>query len=599
MKGTGLVIALAIGLALLRLIHLAADTPPGLSTSAAPYVDEGYRTLSPRNLVLFGTTHWHPKDVYAGWAGGPSPITQWAFHTSFRLFGTSIEAARGVTILFFALLLGGFVWAMSSRYLPGLILGGLALLGLESNLFFFSRIALLEVPIAALLYCLLFVFARLKPHRTVAPLLMALPTSVLLVFGVKFSALVYLTPILLASSFYFLRDQRCRRWLLDWRYLTLGAAGFAVVLAITRDQWKPALAMVGSRIHLVPSDIATRIIENPLVTSSPLLIAAGLLCAIHGLICRPDLYLGTIYRFSLVMLVLLGIPIVALFMYDPLRYYIPLLPAYGLVVLEWVHLGCWKFRGKVVAAALLVMLPLFVVQNARSLGSFFLAPSYEARDIRNELAELLPEDSIVAGVWAPFITLGTSFKSLYVAGAANRAEMLPELAPDYVLQTVGNENSEHMLRAVEKTRGMSIGPSIYESKYNERNVVLYPLLYNWRSSASLRRGPFAIGRALARAGDPEAAEPWLRRSLLERRKADPIVPLRIAESQGELGACLLRLGRHAEAEGLLLAAHESFRPDGSTPARALARLSLIRLVELYEGWNRPQRSAEYRGLLTS
>ena len=96
-----LTVGLAVGLALLRLIHLGADTPSEFSRSAGPYVDEGYKTLSPRNLVLFGTTHWNSEDTYRGWMKD-SPITQWSYYASFRLFGDSqdnpVRQASGIAI---------------------------------------------------------------------------------------------------------------------------------------------------------------------------------------------------------------------------------------------------------------------------------------------------------------------------------------------------------------------------------------------------------------------------------------------------------------------------------------------------------------------
>ena len=106
-----------------------------------------------------------------------------------------------------------------------------------------------------------------------------------------------------------------------------------------------------------------------------------------------------------------------------------------------------------------------------------------------------------------------------------------------------------------------------------------------------------LGFAQSFTGDPAAAESWLRRSLEERQRASPDNPLRIAESQVEWGACLVQLGRYAEAEGFLLEAYRVFRSDGVAPAEAMARTSLRRLIALYEGWNKPARAAEYRSLL--
>ena len=99
----------------LRLVHLEADNPSGMqSGSMAPFVDEGYKTLGPRNLVLFGHTHWNSQDTYPTWMKR-SPLTQWLFVGSFHLLGARVGSARIVTILLFAVFLGGFVLAMRRR----------------------------------------------------------------------------------------------------------------------------------------------------------------------------------------------------------------------------------------------------------------------------------------------------------------------------------------------------------------------------------------------------------------------------------------------------------------------------------------------------
>src|SRR5437763_12796343 len=58
-----------VGVVLIRTINLGADAPKGLPAEAdcGMYVDEGFKTLWPRNMVVFGTGHWHPRDDYPGW----------------------------------------------------------------------------------------------------------------------------------------------------------------------------------------------------------------------------------------------------------------------------------------------------------------------------------------------------------------------------------------------------------------------------------------------------------------------------------------------------------------------------------------------------
>ena len=71
----------------------------------------------------------------------------------------------------------------------------------------------------------------------------------------------------------------------------------------------------------------------------------------------------------------------------------------------------------------------------------------------------------------------------------------------------------------------------------------------------------------------------------------------IAQARSEWGACLLQLGRLAEAEEPLLQAYRTFRPSGEAPATVLARTALRHLIELYRAQDRPEEAAKYRRLL--
>jgi hypothetical protein len=650
---TAVLVGLVLLLISLRLVHLGADTPTGLSGSDALYVDEGYKTLSPRNLVLFGTTHWSPVDHYEGWMH-LSPITQWSYYLSFRLFGADVEAARYVSVAFLAVFLLSFLWAMRKRYGGLLLLGGLALLGLESTLFFLSRIAVFEFPLITLFYGLLFVFAGMRSDRFVAPVLLAGGIGILLVFGIKVSGLLYLAPVFVGSSlFFFYREDLRRPWVRSV-YATVVVLVLALFLLLTRHEWVGLL-----KFEFL--ETGTRMLDNPLVHRSPAPILAGMLCALHLLVCRPDLCRKSLYRINLVAVVLLGIPLVALFEYDPLRYYSPLLPAFLLIVFEWIHLRGWSFppprpsawvnltifagmvpwsyyaiglcllyrpvplfgddpslgglavvvvvatllwairsvafRGAMVAAALLLFLAVFLAYNAHNLGSFLLRPTFQSQQIRADLLNLLPEDSVLGGVWAPFYALGTPFKTLYIAAEGNYPERLPELAPDYIVLSRPTGNSKKTLMRIRVSRGMDLGPLLYAAIYNEKRTTVHPLFFDPRLPLSRLRGPHVIGRSLLRIGELQAAERSLRIGL-ELLESDPAAdPAWLADARSDWGASMARLGYFAEAEEALLGAYRAFDRGGEAPARVSARRTLERLVELYQAWNKGEQLARYRRLL--
>ena len=91
---------LVLGLLALRLVHLGADTPVliTLPDDVGLYVDEGYKTMGPRNMVLFGADSWHPADDYTSWVWR-SPLTQWSYFAAFRVSSPDLESARVVTVL--------------------------------------------------------------------------------------------------------------------------------------------------------------------------------------------------------------------------------------------------------------------------------------------------------------------------------------------------------------------------------------------------------------------------------------------------------------------------------------------------------------------
>ena len=338
-----LLIALILGAACgLRLIHLSADTPlemakatEGGSLSVGIFVDEGYKTLSARNLFLYGTAKWHPDDSFPGWME-QSPLTQWAYYLSFHIFGLNLSSARLVTIAWFFVFLLGYVFATARDYSTGLLVAGLLLLGLMHSFFFFSRVALFVVPIAVCVYGLLFLLRRqaIASHPATAMAVGGIAAAATL--GIKASSLLYFFPVVLAVGLVWCCGSGGRP---RWTTVALGLGVLLVmgmVLWVTRPLWSSQVA------HAFSEDsVAPRILLNRLGPSSGCLISAGLLCAAHALLTRSGRILGNAYGASLVALVALGPLLVGVFPYDPLRYYAPLTPAYLLLVLEWFHARAW------------------------------------------------------------------------------------------------------------------------------------------------------------------------------------------------------------------------------------------------------------------
>lgn len=338
---------LMLGLLSLRLVYLDADTPVliTLPDDVGLYVDEGYKTLDPRNLVLFGSTRWHPADDYPGWMSR-SPLTQWSYYAAFRLSAPDLASARVVTVLYFGLFLAGYIWAMHRRLRWPVLIGGLLAFGLESTLFFYSRAALFEIPLITFLYGLLFYFARMDTRRLIFPLVLVTACGAFVAITIKMSAVFYVVPIGIAALIHLLLQTQAGAHRRLIRAVVMGIIIAVLILFVATYDWIDALFIqqnVEQSSH--PFSIAGafyRTLTMPLVRASPFVVILGLVCLAHGLATRPDHYLGNLYRLSLISIVLLAPAIVSVFPYSPLRYYLPALPAYLLLVLEWFHLEIWR-----------------------------------------------------------------------------------------------------------------------------------------------------------------------------------------------------------------------------------------------------------------
>ncbi|MBX9625937.1 MAG: hypothetical protein K2X82_19210, partial [Gemmataceae bacterium] len=124
--------------------------------------------------------------------------------------------------------------------------------------------------------------------------------------------------------------------------------------------------------------------------------------------------------------------------------------------------------------------------------------------------------------------------------------------------------------------------------------------------AKLRPGSPQLGGLLAQAGklllglDPAAAEPVLRECLELREKLAPTA-WTTANARSLLGGALLRQGKPAEAEPLLVAGYEGLvAVRRSIPPVPQAQVNLPeaadRLVELYQKLGKPDEAARWRAV---
>jgi serine/threonine-protein kinase len=70
----------------------------------------------------------------------------------------------------------------------------------------------------------------------------------------------------------------------------------------------------------------------------------------------------------------------------------------------------------------------------------------------------------------------------------------------------------------------------------------------------------------------------------------------VAQANSALGECLTIEKRYQEAEPLLRDNYDSLK-NSQGVSNPRTRISLQRLVNLYEAWNKPDQAAPYRALL--
>jgi hypothetical protein len=106
------------------------------------------------------------------------------------------------------------------------------------------------------------------------------------------------------------------------------------------------------------------------------------------------------------------------------------------------------------------------------------------------------------------------------------------------------------------------------------------------------RARYSLGGILLDLARPADAEPHLRAVLDAFRTAGP-TDVRTIQAAGKLGTCLLSLKWYADAEPLLVENYEALRLAKGAP-KPIIQAAGDRVVKLYEGWDKPEKAAEWR-----
>jgi serine/threonine-protein kinase len=116
---------------------------------------------------------------------------------------------------------------------------------------------------------------------------------------------------------------------------------------------------------------------------------------------------------------------------------------------------------------------------------------------------------------------------------------------------------------------------------------------NLPSGSHYRAGVYgALGLSLNKTGRSKEAERLLREALTSLQQNTPRQSYPIAFALGNLGECLTDQKRYAEAEPLLIESYETIKSI-HVPQSPMLREAAQRLVNLYRGWDKPEKTGIY------
>lgn len=136
-----LLLLLALGAFSLKAVHIEHDSDPSIESSGDIYADEGYKTYSARNRLLFGAYKWSDYDEYKGWHER-SPLITRLYILAFKLLGIHLSTPRYLSILFAtgtSLLIFLSILAVGKNYLPVALLAS-AFIAFSYSYTMFARI---------------------------------------------------------------------------------------------------------------------------------------------------------------------------------------------------------------------------------------------------------------------------------------------------------------------------------------------------------------------------------------------------------------------------------------------------------------------------
>jgi 4-amino-4-deoxy-L-arabinose transferase-like glycosyltransferase len=474
-----LLIALCLIFLLARFVHLESDFPYAIDNSSDLYTDEGWYNNSAITHTLTG--EWlMPGDF------NPIldlPVFQLIQAAVFQWAGMSLQTARlsvALSAVAICLLAFGLVARLEDAWT-----GFVVLLLLSTNflLFAYSRLSILELPMTALILCSLWLAVSARGPRN-AGLVAAVIVFTLAVLT-KTSAVFALPSLMLLIAS---RQTSLRNGL-----ICAGAAALGV------------LALVGAyyalAYHWFPDDLAyyyqeafgpnehpwtlvyfikamIPVVRNGVRMDVNFLIPLALAGVPILLICS-----GRARRSRLMLACVLWLGVAYLF-FDirgklPLRYFIPLIPPFAMVVGYMLvrMIRAWRPRiwawipGMVLAG--LIGVGIYRITNYVSDFSFTYMEM--ANDIKSRVAADGYAHPRISGNIAETLTLATGIPAVnYDFGPGDRMDRLARYCPQYYIMLGENQKILDQLAAAYAVEKISVY-HVFHDYYQGKSVNFYRL----------------------------------------------------------------------------------------------------------------------------
>lgn len=323
------IISASIGL---KFVHLGADSPAWFIPNDDGYhIDEGYKTFASKNLVVFDSTRWHPRDKYGGWMNG-SPFTQWSFYAAFENLGLDLKNARAVNVIYFGILLIITAFFVTSRLGAGLALLAVSLFVVDPGLFQFSRRALFEIPICLLMYCGIYLIPRLHSIQPKLVILFLGVAALVIAKMVKMSAILYMAPAIVIVAIAQLEWGKITKQQL----LKIGIPTGLILVSLTSYFLFKVSVRELDILGTLTNPI--KLFYNPTYALSPLILLIAYLGLMEIILKNPRAIFDDPYRVCIVSVFVISPLILSFFTINPPRYYVPIIPAAILFIAEWTHL---------------------------------------------------------------------------------------------------------------------------------------------------------------------------------------------------------------------------------------------------------------------